>query len=78
MPMGMEVKLGSQRPHHPSPLATGSTAPGSSCSTPAWVSDGQVRVPVDPARSANRNTGIRPAHDTRFGSSNVADTAAAV
>ena len=32
----------------------------------------------NPARSASRSTGSRPAHDTRFGSSNVADTAAAV
>jgi hypothetical protein len=32
----------------------------------------------NPARSANRSTGTRPAHDTRFGSSKVADTAAAV
>jgi hypothetical protein len=28
----------------------------------------------NPARSANHNTGTRPAHDTRFSSSNVADT----
>ena len=32
----------------------------------------------NPARSASRSTGTRPAHDTRFGSSNIADTAAAV
>lgn len=32
----------------------------------------------NPARSASRPTGTNPAHDTRFGSSNVADTAAAV
>ncbi len=32
----------------------------------------------NPARSASRNTGTRPAHDTRFGSSNVADTEPAV
>ena len=35
-------------------------------------------APCNPARSANRNTGTRPAHDTRFGSSNIADTAAGV
>lgn len=33
---------------------------------------------MHPARSANRNTGTRSVHDTRFGSSNIADTAAAV
>ncbi|MBV9161381.1 MAG: hypothetical protein JO281_07490 [Pseudonocardiales bacterium] len=40
--------------------------------TRCWATAG------NPARSANRSTGTRPAHDTRFGSSNLADTAAAV
>jgi hypothetical protein len=55
-------------------------APGFAPALPA-VSGNRMRwsaVSCKPARSASRISGIRPACDTRSGSSNVTDTAPAV
>jgi hypothetical protein len=54
-------------------------APGFAAPLPArWETNPPRSSPCNPARSANRNTGTSPAHNTRFGLSNVADTATAM